>query len=216
MFELNPYFSVKEEIFHDSKIFFIDDFYANPDEVKEYFLTKESRLNKFNQKPSFNNLHFEDRRHSIISENIVEVYKVLQSICNQKPLCENLIITNLTRFKKVSFNDYENNYWWPHQDNGYNGIVYLNKNDSLSGTNLYQCFHLNELIERDTIFEHLEPWRDKEKYKLIKSIRPKYNQLVLFDGKKFLHGMNICNDDYFSQAYRLNQVFFFEEGANSH
>ena len=131
--------------------------------MKEYFLTKESRLNKFNQKPSFNNLHFEDRRHSIISENIVEVYKVLQSICNQKPLCENLIITNLTRFKKVSFNDYGNNYWWPHQDNGYNGIVYLNENDSLSGTNLYQCFHLNELIERDTIFEHLEPWRDKEK-----------------------------------------------------
>ena len=213
LFELNPNLSVKEEIFHDSKIFFIDDFYDNPDEVKEYFLTEESYLNKFDQKPTFNNVHFEDRRHSILSEDIVKVYRFLQSVCNEKPLREDIVISNLTRFKKNKFNDYQNKFWWPHQDHGYNGVVYLNENDSLSGTNLYQCHHLNELIIRNHVIEHYEPWRSKENYKLIKSIPPKYNQLVLFDGKKFLHGMNICNDDYFSETYRLNQVFFFEQGT---
>ena len=26
------------------------------------------------------------------------------------------------------------------------------------------------------------------------------------------HGMNICNDTYFGQEYRKNQVFFFDRG----
>ena len=34
--------------------------------------------------------------------------------------------------------------------------------------------------------------------------------MVLYDGMRFLHGMNICNDDYFSDTYRVNQVYFFE------
>ena len=38
----------------------------------------------------------------------------------------------------------------------------------------------------------------------------KYNRLVLYDGMRFLHGMNICNDDYFGEEYRVNQVYFFE------
>jgi hypothetical protein len=35
--------------------------------------------------------------------------------------------------------------------------------------------------------------------------------MVMFNGKKFLHGANICNEDYFGERYRLNQVYFFEE-----
>ncbi len=62
----------------------------------------------------------------------------------------------------------------------------------------------------DSIPEHSAPWRQKEKYKKIKTLIPKYNRLVLFDGYKFPHGMNITNDRYFSNEYRNNQVFFFE------
>ena len=46
--------------------------------------------------------------------------------------------------------------------------------------------------------------------KVLKKIKPKYNRLVLFDGDKFLHGMNIVNNRYFSDEYRCNQVFFFK------
>ena len=51
----------------------------------------------------------------------------------------------------------------------------------------------------------------KKKYKIIKTLEPKYNRLVLFDGDEFPHGMNIVNDMYFSNEYRNNQVFFFED-----
>ena len=46
---------------------------------------------------------------------------------------------------------------------------------------------------------------------MIKSLPPKYNRLVLFDGYKFPHGMNIVNNHYFSDEYRINQVFFFDD-----
>jgi hypothetical protein len=59
--------------------------------------------------------------------------------------------------------------------------------------------------------EHVLPWKSKDKYKIIKSFMPKYNRLVLFDGFKFIHGMNICNDNYFDEGYRFNQVFFFKQ-----
>jgi hypothetical protein len=35
--------------------------------------------------------------------------------------------------------------------------------------------------------------------------------MVLFDGFKFFHGMNICNRDYFEETYRMNQVLFFKD-----
>jgi hypothetical protein len=80
-------------------------------------------------------------------------------------------------------------------------------NDISSGTNLYENIIPEKHLDG---FEHYIPWRSKTNYKLIKTILPKYNRLVLFDAKKFLHGMNICNDDYFENHYRFNQVFFFE------
>ena len=58
--------------------------------------------------------------------------------------------------------------------------------------------------------EHFMPWRPKDRYKILKNIKPKYNRLVLFDGLKFPHGMDISNDFYFNKKYRKNQVFFFK------
>jgi hypothetical protein len=59
--------------------------------------------------------------------------------------------------------------------------------------------------------EHYEPWKSKEKFELIHSIEPKYNRMILFDGFKYDHGMNICNDDYSSETYRMNQALFFRD-----
>ena len=35
--------------------------------------------------------------------------------------------------------------------------------------------------------------------------------MILFDGFKYYHGMNICNDDYSSEIYRMNQALFFRD-----
>jgi hypothetical protein len=208
MFEINFDFTVEEKIINGSPIYIIDNFYKDVDLVLELFSSVDPRIHKENEKPSFNQIHFDDRRHSFSSQKIIKVYDFLSNICGQKPnLNKNSVLTNCIRFKKNSFNDYQNNYWWPHIDFGYNGIVYLNKNDVESGTNLYESLTSN--TEPLNYPEHYQPWKSKSNYKLIHTIKPKFNRLVLFDGLKFLHGMNICNDDYFGNKYRINQVFFF-------
>lgn len=207
MFELNKNLIIKEENFENSKIYYIDNFYENPDSIVEYFLTTTPKKHKEGELNSKNGIYFYDLRHSIVNHEIPKVYEFLENICGQKNKNPNLIKTNMTLFKKNNFNDYENFYWWPHTDLGYTGILYLNKGNLFSGTNLYE--NLDPSSEPPNCSEHCFPWRSKSKYKVKKKFDSKYNQLVLFDAKKFIHGMNICNDDYFFNTYRLNQVFFF-------
>ena len=115
------------------------------------------------------------------------------------------VVTNCTRFKRHDFNDYENCHWWPHRDGGYNGIVYFNDDDK-HGTCFYQ-----ELVEKPEMPEHYQPWGAKKDFIVLKTLEPKYNRFVFFDGYRFPHGMNICTNRYFGAEYRKNQVFFFDD-----
>jgi len=212
MFEINSDLNLKVDYFFDSKIFVIDNFYRDPDSIVDYLSTQNADLWKMDDEyqPSHNGIYFEDRKHQIKSEEIKNAYFFLQSICGQKIHCVDEIDTNVTRFKNHNFNDYQNNYWSPHWDFGYTALIYLNEDDTQSGTNLYESLDPdNEPVNHYS--EHYFPWRPKSKYKLLKSLEPKYNRMVMFNGKKFLHGANICNEDYFGERYRLNQVYFFEE-----
>lgn len=208
IFSLNKNHIVKTEFIDKSLIYYIDNFYENPDEVLNLFLTNEPNFHKSDEKNTYNGIYFEDKRHKIENEEIPVIYEYLSKLLNKISYDKkNLAITNCTRFKDVTFNDYQSNYWWPHLDNGYNAIVYLNKGDSTNGTNLYE--NLNPTKEPPRCPEHYAPWRNKSNYKLIKSLEPKYNRMILFDGLKFYHGMNIADKRYFHDEYRMNQVFFF-------
>ena len=207
MFELNDNLEVKKELFRGTTIYTIDDFYKNPQEVENYLFGKpnEIPLHKSYEKPSFNAIHFEDRRHddSIDNLDLKKVYDFLSELCGQGYEAPD-VVTNCTRFKRHQFNDYKNYYWWPHTDGGYNGIVYFN-DDSEHGT----CFY-EELVEKPDVPEHYQPWGAKKDFIVIKTLEPKYNRFVFFDGYEFPHGMNICTDRYFGEEYRKNQVFFFD------
>ena len=206
MFELNDNLEVKKELFEGTVIYTIDDFYKNPKEVENYLFGKPSEipLHKRHEKPSFNGVYFEDRRHdSEDNLDLKKVYDFLSSLCGQGYEAPD-IVTNCTRFKKHQFNDYKNYYWWPHTDGGYNGIVYFNDDDK-HGT----CFY-EELVEKPDVPEHYQPWGAKKDFIVIKTLEPKYNRFVFFDGYEFPHGMNICTDRYFGEEYRKNQVFFFD------
>jgi hypothetical protein len=226
MFHLNPDLEIIEEYVLDSKVYIIKNFYKNPDDVAEYLFNKEVPLWKEKESPSFNGLFFNDRRFTDFDKRLSNAYNFLKGLCNQSFLYdESTIITNMTRFSKHSFNDYKNCVWWPHVDNGYNGIVYLNKDENNCGTNLYspELFSSKEWKLNDVYSEHYLSWRPKENYRIAKTFKSYYNSLVLFDGKKFPHGMNISNDRFlqpvplmcYPQAnwnyYRCNQVFFFKE-----
>ena len=206
MFEINKNAEVRAEQFFHSNLYVIDDFYLNPDEVVEYITKTQPPLWKIEEGESNNGILYEDRRLVKDHPDITEVYQALSSLCGQPP-ADNRVITNQTRFIDKKSNTYETHYWYPHIDNGYNGIVYLN-HDDFNGTNLYDVKSLEE-IRSPFHKEHENPWRKKENFIVLKEIKPKYNRMVLFDGL-FLHGMNISNDTYFSDEYRLNQVFFFQ------
>tara|TARA_B100001057_G_scaffold234950_1_gene235294 strand:- start:77 stop:682 length:606 start_codon:yes stop_codon:yes gene_type:complete len=201
MYELRDHLLIEEEVFQGSTIYTVDNFYKNPEEVERYLFHNEVPLHKINEKPTYNNIHFQDRRLFELNNELVHVIDLLSSICNQKPIFYHTI-TNQTKFYKHRFNDYENNYWWPHRDPGYNAIVYFNDE---SGTNFYK-----EINPKMRMNEHFKPWRSKKDLMLEKTLDPKYNRLVFFDGKKFLHGMDINSDRYFFDEYRKNQVFFFQ------
>ena len=201
---------VKVSELEGSKIYQIDDYYSDPDSVVRSFLGALPGLWKSDQARSNNGVYFEDRRHDVYHSDSIQVYQHLSEICGQRPYIDGQAITNLTRFKKCDFNNYGDNYWWPHKDAGYTGIIFLNNNPGdISGTNLYAS---KVLDDKTGVNEHESPWRSKESYDVIHRLEPKYNRLYLFDGKKFLHGMNIADDMYFGEEYRLNQVFFFTNG----
>ena len=213
IFDLNEEATVIREPFLGSNLYYIDNFYKNPDAIVNMLCNTPSNLHHPRKdiiQYSLNGVYFEDRRHAIKNLEITPIYDHLSKICGQNPLhpYNDTILTNLMKFSRNDFNNYKDNYWHPHTDDGYTAIVYLNKFDDVYGTNLYKSVK-PDLPE--TRGEHLDPWRSKENWEIITTLRPEYNRCVLFDGNKFTHGMHICDDRYFDDQCRLNQVFFFKE-----
>ena len=204
MFEINPKIEVKKEELLGTTIFVIEDFYEKPDEVFNLLFNREIPLWKIDETPTVNGVHFEDRRTIEYNYSLKKVYEYLKTLCNQNYFSPE-IVTNVTKFYEHDYNDWKNYIWWPHRDTGYNGIVYFSDE---CGTNLYSTNTTDELPD---VPEHYKPWRLKENYDIIKTIEPKYNRLVLFDGFKFPHGVDVCNNHYFGDEYRKNQVFFFQD-----
>ena len=146
MFELSENLDIKKEEFLNSIIYTIDNFYKNPDIVNNYLFKKPAPLHKQYESPTYNNVYFEDRRLRVLDWELEPVVTFLSKLISKEPSTYE-IITNQARFYKHSFNDYKNCVWCPHNDNGYNGIVYFNKNDSKCGTTLYSPTEDEDEIE---------------------------------------------------------------------
>ena len=194
IFELNN-INVEVEYLNNSAIYTIDNFYKHPESVYEYIFEKpymEGRdcLWKLNEKPSYNGIHFEDRRFISFDEQVIDNYIFLSELINDMPFKPE-IYTNDTTFRdsdeSKDFNNFQDNYWWPHRDYGYTGIVYFTE---VGGTNLYSD-ETTDTKDNRYVNEHHAPWRSKSDYEVLKTLESKYNRFVLFDGLKFLHGMDI-------------------------
>jgi hypothetical protein len=210
LFEFNNIEKIDIETIDGSNIYTIDNFFKNPDSILEYLLATPPFIHKGNEHPSFNTVHFFEGRHVIDDPQIGIIQKTLMSICGVNDLSTSQIYSNVAYFKDLVFNDYKNNYWWPHRDSGYNCLIYMNKFE-IDGTNIYEEVSPEDrlYLHENKINEHQAPWRSKRFYNIIKTIPAKYNRLVMFDGKKFLHNMAI-NDDTFFHQYRLNLALFFK------
>ena len=209
MFEINPDHKLTTETLDGSTIYTIDDFYQNPDEIVGLLSWNQPYLHKAEDEDSYNGIYFKDLRHSINRPELRNVYRWLSKLCKRRPHgSTSKLQTNVFQMDKYYTikNPYKETYWWPHHDPGYTALIYLNKDDTENGTNLYR--NLCPEKEPPKIPEHSEPWRPKERFELLKSLNPRYNRLVLFDGNKFLHGMNICDQRYY-EYFRINQALFF-------
>lgn len=217
MFELNPNLKVKKECVQNYPIYLVDNFYKNPDEVSDYLFNRDVPLWKIGEQPSFNSKHFFDHRLIDHDDRIYPAYKFITEIFDSTYQLDNVVITNMTRFLDNPFNNYKEKYWWPHIDSDkrgqmLNAIVYLNKNEENSGTNLYDPEVMNNpgWKSRQKYPEHFFCWATKSNFKIIKTFKSIYNRLVIFDGS-IPHGMNITNDRFFGNEYRCNQVFFLNK-----
>lgn len=210
LFDINPNLEIKKDILLNSVIYHADNFYKNPDEVVEFIKSHQIPLWKSDDKKlgkvsTFNGLYFEDKRLVVDHPNLNRIYDLLSQTCGQYPQNYGKLITNNTRFIHPQFNNYENSVWYPHLDSGYTAIVYLN-HGSCGGTNLYVP---QTIYPMDELPEHLNPWKPRLLWPILKVLTSKYNRMVFFDGQKYAHGMSI-NDDRFFTEDRINQVFFFQ------
>jgi len=184
-----------------SKIYTIENFYENPEEVLGFFKSKEAGFHKSDTYNSFNRIMFEDRRHRFYFEDFELVEYYVASIVNQIPKNKGLLLSNQFQFKNRPFNDYKNKYWIPHTDFGYNAIVYFDDSE----TNLYK-----QLLDHDfnKLPEHQVCWVDKKYYEIIHTIKGSYNTCIAFDGT-IPHGQNIDSDKFIKEK-RLTQPIFFK------
>ncbi len=204
MFEINPNLEIKKEELLGTTIFVAEDFYEKPDEVFNLLFNREIPFWKIDEKPTTNGVYYEDRRTTEYNYSLKKVYEFLKGLCGQT-YYQPEIVTNVTKFYKDEYNDWKNCIWWPHRDSGYNGIVFFSDE---CGTNLYSPDYEKDAVK--LAHEHKHPWVKKGEYTVIKTLEPKFNKLVFFDGLKFPHGMDVSSDRYFGDEYRYNQVFFFD------
>lgn len=219
IFELNDLSNMKEERFGDSRIFYMDNFYKYPDLIRDHIMDTHCPVWKQDEGggTTHNMKYFEDRRHELCYDELKNVFRsIINAIGdpNAVPLDETEFVTNMTKFYHDPYNNFQDNYWWPHRDAGWNGIVYFNDYpDGECGTNIYKRIY--EDPNYDDIPEHLNAWVPKNHWKVIGKFKSKYNRFVCFEGDKFYHGMNITDKRYFgdkfSKNYRINQVFFFTD-----
>ena len=208
MFELNNKLEVKKQHLKNSTIYTIDNFYKHPDKILNFIERNPAHPHKIKEKNSLNMIHFEDLRHANYFSDLEKVCNFLKDIVRQEIKYKDYnFLTNVTKFIDKNFNDYENNYWYPHKDFGYTALIYFNKVEA-DATNLYEDIGDDFKNIKDTS-EHSNPWRPKEKWKIIHTIKAKYNRCVMFDGLIF-HGMMLNNDMFFNK-YRVNQVLFFKK-----
>jgi len=219
IWEHNDLSKIKVDFFGDTKVYWMDNFYKYPDLVHKELVDPPPPLWKHGgtwdpreYENSKNTVHFEDRRWDRVKKEGLEVvYDNLSRLFGQRSLDHGLLVSNYTKFfsdeKSLEYNNYKDNYWWPHTDLGYNAIVYFNKSDDGSevGTNLYEF--VGE-YQYNNLYEHDDTWVSKKDWELIGSFKAKYNRLVAFDGKQYWHGMSI-NDDRWIHEARVNQVMFF-------
>ncbi len=183
----------------------IDDFYANPMEVRNFALNQQ--FNITGNFPGF-------RTTSLLNDTIKEAIQYVMY-----PFAGEIVDWFEDGHTGAFQYTTEDHHSWIHSDGGvqWAGVLYLTPNAPLSaGTGFYRhkktkidrFVHLTETpTEKDLNNPYLTDYKDITKWELTDEVSNKFNRLILYDATLFHKSM-----DYFGKSLydgRLFQVFFF-------
>ena len=203
--------SIPKEILFESRlkrnpscgIIVVDNFYSNPNQVREYILQQDFSV--IGNYPGKRTKSFATEELKNIFQNYVRPFG-----------------GNITDFPMQNTTEYNGAFQyttcldrsWVHIDgyNNWGGIIYLTPNAPLSsGTGFFQFedgsidqIDQNLMQNKDKMSNY---YQDMTKWKLVDRIGNVYNRLILFNSKKFHMSMDYFGKDI--QDGRLFQVFFF-------
>ncbi len=216
---------IKEFNLLGTSAFQIDNFYDNPAFIMDMILSGPP--NKVITEHPLHGSEFFDLRHhreeptlKKYTDQIIEVLDD-ENFYVYKENNVDVLDTNFMRWKKSDFNNYEDNFWFPHQDEGWVCIVYLNEAET-NGTNIYKDKHGSIYKYGGRVTEaDRHPWKPKSDFEIVDYLAPKFNRGFLFDAAKVPHGAAVNDETYFySEAdrnysrHRLNQALFFFPRGN--
>ena len=221
MWDINRDTHCKIETFMGSKIYTIDNVYKQPKTLARWLFSRKTAPVTNKDPFSLNGDHYDKRRMIYWADQASQLVWLASKLSQQTPNDYGALKTNVETWLRSEKNDYKNFYWWPHIDNGYNCIIFLNDNDDkLNGTNLYDpALKEEEWFKKsmDQPAHGSQPWVNKKKVKLVKYLEPKFNRMVLFDGAHFPHSPAVNDETYFCDSFtteqwrgrRCNLCFFF-------
>jgi len=208
--------------YFENKYYIIDDFYLDPDGVNEYIDEKCTyELFKGDMKGTLNGIKFSDKRHFGKVNGLDLAANAIKRVCGASKFKNDpsQILTNTFQMHDKEWNNWKDNWWWPHLDHGWTCLIYMNK-EPCEGTNLYHkpgfakkmglVTGMDNVIRKGTEAnaEHVDPWVSKDKWNMVHTMESKYNRAVIFPSRIY-HGQNIASDRWFTEV-RRNQVIFME------
>ena len=196
MWQLNMETEVQITNLRGSKIYTIDNVFEEPNKLKRYLFNRRTALLQGTPWVENGEEYFKGR-YTDFEDKACPIIWLASNLCSQPPSYHGGFMTNVESWRKSEYNDYKNNYWFPHLDNGYTCIVYFNEG---SGTNLYDPSTKEEDWFKQSMKDKpdvINPWVKRSKIKVIKKLKSKYNRMVLFDGNKFPHSSTVDDAKYF-------------------
>ena len=207
MFELNENLDIQQEVFQDTVIYTIDNFFKDPHKILDFMKTAPHTVWKGFENPKFNGIHYKYVKIFHHSVEIQPVIDLMMPFFQKGEIQHKGFVLSDFYLRDPVNNDYKNNYFWPHKDFGFTGVVFLNEYDG-PGTNMY---HENSMVIRDPsiVPKSLDPWQSKENYTLEKVLMSKFNRCIFFDAFKFYHNIAVDDDAWFNE-HRYNVVIHFK------
>lgn len=146
------------------------------------------------------NLNFID--NSKVDETLQTIQQIIEHYFNhQKPITLRTGLLEFNYFKNIKRDVSNNLQFFPHIDQSYNALVYMDKVCS-GGTSLYPGIENLDNYEHDNLLFDVSSL-DK------KIIRSKPNRMVIFRGDIY-HGGYIENHNEYVDNWRINQVLLFD------